>query len=122
MFEQLSNQNLSIGEILLWLKQNQIEHFEELIFPPSLTELKNSFYATAPYNLLREKEFEQLLNQFQLVARTIDGDYLLANDKQVLLFPRSHQPEDFLYFFDTFSNLLIKYENSIQSISELFEK
>ncbi len=121
IFEQFSKKQYSLEETLGWLKDNQIDSFEELVFFPSFTHLKASISSTR-HSSADEIFFQQLFSHYRLVARTIDGDHLFANEKQVILLPRSHLPNEVLSFPDIFSHLLIKYANSLQSITSFFSK
>ncbi|WP_301359117.1 hypothetical protein [Enterococcus spodopteracolus] len=119
MFEQLK-QNRTLEETLTWLEENELFDYEELVFFPSYQHFKASILRTIHYTYLDEADIANLLSSFHLVARTIDGDYLLANEKAVCLFPRSHQKEEIKRFNGSFADLLIGYANSSKSIVEFF--
>lgn len=120
LFEQLSEKKYSLDKTIEWLRKNQIDAFEELVFFPPLLNLKNSIFSTMADHTSEPLFFQQLFSSYRLVARTIDSDYLFANEAQVLLLPRSHLPEEILYFHDSFADLLLRYANSSQSITYFF--
>lgn len=120
LFEQLSQRKYSLDETLQWLRKNHIDAFEELVFFPPVHQVKNSIFSAMTYHSADLLFFEQLFNNYQLVARTIDGDHLFANEVEVLLLPRSHFPNEIHYFHASFACLLANYENSTQSITYFF--
>ncbi|WP_165006068.1 MULTISPECIES: hypothetical protein [unclassified Enterococcus] len=113
---------LSTKETLKWLHQKRISHFDELIFFPSKDRLAISLTATEKFGVITREQLDILLMSYYPAARTIDGDYLLVNEKQVLLFPRSHMKEDVLFYPSSFSDLLIRYEKTAESIYSFFKK
>lgn len=119
MFEEL-NKNSTLEQTLAWLEEEQLYDYEELVFFPSAKHFKASVLRTIKFTSLDKEEILDLLSSFLLVARTIDGDYLLANEKTVCLFPRSHQKEEIQRFNGSFADLLIRYANSSKSIVEFF--
>lgn len=119
LFEQLK-QHRTLEETLAWLEENELFDYEELVFSASYQHFKASILRTIDYTSLDEADVANLLSSLHLVARTIDGDYLLANEKTVCLFPRSHQKEEIQRFNGSLADLLIRYANSSKSIVEFF--
>ncbi|MDA3973582.1 hypothetical protein PF023_05960 [Enterococcus thailandicus] len=120
MFEILYNQTLT--ETITWLQEEKVETIGELVLFPSTDYLQKSLAATPSELTITVTEYLQMFDHYELVARTIDGDYLLANEHEVVMLPHSHIKEDFLYYYDTFSSLIIKYANSKNSIETFFKK
>lgn len=119
LFEQLDKNN-TLEQTLAWLKEEQLYDYEELVFFPSAKHFKASVLRTIEFTSWDKEDIVNLLSSFRLVARTIDGDYLLANEKTVCLFPRSHQKEEIKRFNGSLADLLIRYANSSKSIVEFF--
>ncbi|MGM9903151.1 hypothetical protein E1H99_12140 [Enterococcus hirae] len=120
MFESLEKKHYTLDEMIEWLIDTNLFFYEELIFLPSLDQFKNSLATTARYSSFEKEDLDALLTDHRLVARTIDGEFLFANEETVCLFPHSHMKEDLLYFNGTFSDLLIRYANSSKSIADFF--
>ncbi|MBO1298792.1 MULTISPECIES: hypothetical protein [unclassified Enterococcus] len=120
MFEQL-NKNGTLTQTLTWLEEKELTDYEELVFFPSSKHFKASILRTIDYTSLNEEDLAKLLSSFHLVARTIDGDYVLANDDTVYLLPRSHQKEEIQQFNGSLADLLIRYANSSKSIVDFFD-
>ncbi|MBO0482525.1 hypothetical protein [Candidatus Enterococcus courvalinii] len=120
MFEILRNQTLT--KTIAWLQEEKVETIGELVLFPSTDYLQKSLAATPSVLTITPTEYQQMLDHYELVARTIDGDYLLASEQEVIMIPHSHVKEDILYYDNTFSSLIIKYANSKNSIETFFKK
>lgn len=120
MFEILRNQTLN--KTVAWLQEEKVETIGELVLRPSTDYLQKSLAATPSDLTITVTEYQQMLDHYMLVARTIDGDYLLANEQEVVMIPHSHVKEDFSYYYGSFSSLIIKYANSKNSIETFFKK
>lgn len=109
MFKELTHSTNSPTECLTILEKHQITHFNEyLLFNFTNKEelfFQNLDFLKAP-NIWEKSE----LTSYTLVAQTIDNDYILATDSQVLVIPTSLNKQDSETFDLTIWEFLIAFE------------
>lgn len=112
MFKSIEEKikNLTPVELLSFLKENQIQTINDyLLF--NLNQMEQEFYQNLDFLKAPTIWTKDELLSFTVVGKTIDNDYILATEKQVLVIPYSLNKEDSEIFDLSIGDFLIAFEN-----------
>lgn len=112
MFKSIEEKikSLTPVELLSFLKENQIQTINDyLLF--NLNQIEQEFYQNLDFLKAPAIWTKDELLSFTVVGKTIDNDYILATEKQVLVIPYSLNKEDSEIFDLSIGDFLIAFEN-----------